>query len=228
MLSADDIREELIRQLEAEVIQAVVVARTLGIAPARVSEMKRRERKVQQEEMAPLAQLLGMVKADAIKTQPVLHSEKIRNLGKVAQGVWLEQTFSDPDEPEFVEYDRLKGDPLPEDLFAVTPEGLSMNLRFPPNIQLICKRIPFGFEELESGALVIVERTAHDLREMTCKLLVIDDDGVCWLHSESDQPQFKDPIRIGKPNGDHHVDEEIRAIGRVLRGVIDYSRGATL
>jgi transcriptional regulator with XRE-family HTH domain len=152
----------------------------------------------------------------------IMESPKIRNLGKVAQGVWLEESHYDPDFTEFVEYDRAAGDPGVDDLFAVTPEGLSMNLEFFPNTQLICRFIPFNDYEWKHGDLVIVSRANHDLREHTCKILKFDEDGVAWLHSNSDQPQFKEPWILGKPNGDLHVDNEITIIGKVIRSVRKY------
>ena len=64
VLTADAIREELIRKLDAKQVSGVVVAATLGIAPARVTEMRKRDRQVQQREMEPLARLLGMADDD--------------------------------------------------------------------------------------------------------------------------------------------------------------------
>jgi phage repressor protein C with HTH and peptisase S24 domain len=221
MLTHDDILTELIRQLEAKEITASKVAARLNIAPARVTEMKNGGRRVQSREMPVLAELLKMAGATTPRAK-VSATAQVRNLGKVAQGLWLEQTYQHPDEPEFVAFDMRPGDPGPDELFAVTPEGLSMNLRFPPGVQLICRRVSFGSGSFKSGDLVIVERHNHDLRELTCKRLVIDDDGLYWLHSESDQPQFQAPWRIGKPDNGDFIDTEIEVIGKVLRGVIDY------
>lgn len=153
---------------------------------------------------------------------PIARTALIENLGKVAQGVWLEQSFYDPDERQFVSYDMRAGDPGPADLFAVTPEGQSMNRRFSPGMQLICRRIPFGDGVFKSGDYVVVERCAHDLRELTCKRVEIDDDGNFWLHSESDQPQFQEPWLLGRPDDEAHIDTEIHVIGKVIRGVVDY------
>lgn len=60
VLTHDDIRDELIRQLEAKRLKAKDVAAFLNTAPARISEMRKRERRVQQHELAPLAEWLGM------------------------------------------------------------------------------------------------------------------------------------------------------------------------
>jgi SOS-response transcriptional repressor LexA len=224
MLTADDIRDEMTRQLDARIIKGVAVARHLGVAPARVTEMRNGERQVQQREMAPLAELLGMT-VRAQQTEIIEQVAQIPYLGEVAQGIWLEQSFADPDMPEFVPYDRRPGDPIPDDMFSVTPKGTSMNLRFrDPGMRLICHRIPFTENAYHSGDLVIVERQAHDLCEMTCKRVEIGADGVHWLHSESDDASFAEPWRIGEDGDGHDQDIHIRIIARVLRGVIDYVR----
>lgn len=220
MLGHDEILAELVRQLDARMIKAKDVAIKLAIAPARVTEMRKGERRLQPREMPIVAAMLGM--SEQPQALKAVRSVQIPHLGKVAQGVWLEQSYADPENQEYVAYDMEPGDPGPDQLFSVTPEGLSMNLIFPPGIKLICRRVPFGFGQFKSGDLVIVERMAHDLCEMTCKQVVIDDDGIFWLRSRSDQPQFQEPIRIGKPNNGHHLDTEIRIIGKVIRGVIDY------
>ena len=187
MLTANDIREELIRQLKAKEVTGAQVARALCIAPARVTEMKNRDRQVQQSEMRPLAELLGMVEREA-NSGNVYATTEIPDWGRVAQGVWLEQSEWDDQRPS-VPYDQMAGDPPPVGLFAVTPEGTSMNAKW---------------------------------REITVKRLEIDDEGVFWLHSESDDDKYQEPWRIGKPDENHHDDIEIRVLGKVIRAVMDY------
>ena len=223
MLSHDQIRDELIRQIEARAVKQADIAAALCVAPARITEIKSGTRRIQPHEMSILAERLGMTETNGLSPARIQSTYAIPHLGKVAQGVWLEQSYADPDRPEFVDYDRAPGDPGPEMLFAVTPEGLSMNRLFPPGLKLICRRVPFGVSQVKSGDLVIVEREAHDLREMTCKRFSVDEDGVNWLKSESDQPQFQEPWRIGGPDDGHYVDGEIRIIGKVIRGVLDFS-----
>lgn len=223
MLTHDQILAEMVRQLDDKKLSARAVATKLNIAPARITEMRNGKRRVQQREMPVLAELLGLSE----RSQPVTAvsgTVEVPHIGKVAQGLWLEESYQDPDEPEYVKFDLRPGDPSPDDLFAVTPEGLSMNLRFPVGVQLVCRRVPFGNGKFKSGDLVIVERRNHDLRERTCKRIEIDDEGVYWLHSESDQPQFQEPWRIGRPDEASHVDNEINVLGKVLRGVIDYEQ----
>lgn len=227
VLTHEEIRSELIRQIDAGKVKQVDVARKLAIAPARVAEMRKLERRVQQDEMPVLATLLGLSDERPKKERPVEETARIPHWGKVAQGLWLEQSFHspDPDDLEFVPYDRVRGDPEATDLFAVTPEGTSMKDRFPLGTNLICRRIPFGTGSIAPGDYVIVEREAHDLREMTCKRVEMDDDGVYWLHSETDDDRFKEPWRIGRPNNGLFTDNEVRVIGKVIRAVQDYERG---
>lgn len=219
MLTPEEIRAELIRQIDAKEISQIKVARHLGIAPARVAEIRKDERRIQPNELAPLAELLGMVRPDPLRGSELGEPDMIPHLGKVAQGVWLEQTTDEEALPA-VPYDRFRGDPSPVDLFAVTPEGTSMNRKFPAGSRLICRRVPFGSTEVRSGHYVIVSRTAHDLRELTCKRLEIDADGNYWLHSESDDPRFAEPWLIGRPDNGHFTDMEVRIEGRVIRAVL--------
>lgn len=66
MLSHDEIREELIRQLDEKIVTTSAVAKHLGIPAPRVSEMRKRERKIQPSEMKKLAQFLGLSDADEV------------------------------------------------------------------------------------------------------------------------------------------------------------------
>lgn len=220
MLTHDEIRAELLRQIESDKVKQVDVARHLGIAPARISEIRKGTRRIQQDEMPKLAAFLGMREPD-VNSSSVLSSVMIPHWGKVAQGVWLEHGASEPD-GDFVIFDRINGDPPATDLFAVTPEGTSMNLRFPAGTRLICRSVSAASGGVQSGSYVIAERTNHDLREMTCKRVEVDDAGVFWLHSESSDPRYSDPWCIGKPDADHHVDSEVRIIGKVIRAVLDF------
>lgn len=65
MLSHTEIRDEMIRQLDVEKIQPKDVAKVLRIPSSRVAEMRGRRRRVQQDEMEPLARLLGMTDEQA-------------------------------------------------------------------------------------------------------------------------------------------------------------------
>lgn len=225
MLTHDEIREELLRQIDAKKVTQADVARKLCVAPARIAEIKRGARKIQPDEMPKLAAYLGLLKDSSEYLTKIQSVSQIFNMGKVAQGVWLQESTDDT-ERKTVTYDRRLGDPSPQDLFAVTPEGNSMNLRFMPGTQLICRKIPFGLDDLRSGDYVVAARTRHDLRELTCKRLEISADGIYSLHSESTDERFAKPWVIGKPDVDNYDDREIQVIGRVIRAIQDFERGA--
>jgi SOS-response transcriptional repressor LexA len=90
-----------------------------------------------------------------------------------------------------------------------------MDKTIPPGSVLDCVRIKFSDVMPEPGDLVIVERHAHDLTEMTCKRLRRGNGG--WeLHSESTKAEFQEIIPIGDPDPDLHADNEISIIGIVL------------
>lgn len=225
VLTHNHILAEMKRQIDSGTIKQAEVARKLGIAPARVAEMRKDKRRIQPDELPKLANLLGLTYDRYDGTVPIREVALIPNLGNVAQGVWLEQSVREPEVSLRVAYDRKAGDPSPTDLFAVTPMGTSMNRVFRPGTQLICRRVPFTDYRLAEGDYVIVERAAHDLHEMTCKRVQRDREGMYWLHSESDDPQYAEPWPIGRPDNGMHVDNEIRIIGKVIRAVIDFENG---
>lgn len=134
--------------------------------------------------------------------------------GAVAAGVWREQSDWPPDERYKIEVG-----PCPirgAERFAVRMEGFSMDKTIPPGADLECLRVAYGTIEPRPGDLVIVERIAHDLTEMTCKRLDLDEDE--WiLRCESTKPEFQEVIRIGKPDPDAFIDDGVNVIGIVLK-----------
>lgn len=152
---------------------------------------------------------------DAVQpATPEVEEAELIVLGSVAAGVWLEQSQW----PEDMRYSITVG-PSPVaggERFAVQMDGYSMDKIIPPGSVLECLRVSFGLVEPAAGDLVIVERVAHDLTEMTCKRL--DRDGDKWiLRAESSRPEFAKPIEIGNPSADDHVDNGVNVIGIVLK-----------
>lgn len=98
-----------------------------------------------------------------------------------------------------------------------------MELAFQPGSYLECISTQGSGIQPRPGDLVIVERVAHDLTEMTCKRLDVLD-GEWILRCESTQPEFQEVIRIGKPDVEHYGDDEIRVIGIVVRSVQEQFR----
>ena len=163
---------------------------------------------------------------DAIREMKVVASPEITVWGKVAAGVWLEQSPFDPDD-EFrqkVPYDQMAGDFGTEHLFAVEPEGESMNMAFMPGTILICRKIPFGMGNVESGDYVIVARENHGLYEMTCKRIELDENNDFLLFSESSNPKYNEPIKIPRSNDFEFFDGDVTVVGVVIREVRDRTR----
>lgn len=228
MLTHDEILTELMRQVDAKLIRQVEIAEALNVAPPRVAEMRAGKRRIQPNEMHILANLLGLTTINKKNIAPLTGKHEVKILGKVAVGIWVEQSLIDKDEAETIDYDRMPGDPGAENLFAVVPEGDSMNLVFPTGSILICRHLYSGFADVRSGDYVIVERENHDLREMTCKRLEVADNGDYLLCSESTNLRFKEPMVVPRSNEDEHVDIGVNVLGRVVRVVIDFDRNRRL
>lgn len=135
--------------------------------------------------------------------------------GAVAAGVWLEQTDWPPEEQYEVEVAPLVGREATLERFLVEVRGYSMDKTIPPGSVLDCVRIKYTEIAPEDGDLVIVERNAHDLTEMTVKRLRRGEDG--WeLHAESTKPEFQEVLKWSPPDPDLHVDNEVEVTAIVL------------
>lgn len=224
MLTHDQILDELRRQVDERIVKQVEIATKLAIPDSRVAEIRKGKRRIQPDEMPVLANLLGMTARDVALSASVNGVTRIPILGKVAAGVWLEQSLTTPDNDDHVAYDKLAGDADTSSLFAVVTEGDSMNLAFPANAVLICRHIRDGFATIREGDYVVVERENHDLREMTCKKIQIGSNGEFLLVSESSNPKYAEPIRIERSLDDSHTDTGINIVGKLARIVVDYER----
>lgn len=224
MLTHDQILNELIKQIVNKQIKQVDVASRLGIPPSRVAEMRKRERRIQPHEMPVLAALLEMASNDQPRLASIKGVSRIPILGKVAAGLWLDESLTAQEASDFVAFDNLAGETDTSGLFAVTTEGDSMNLAFPANAVLICRHVRDGFATIRAGDYVIVERENHDLREMTCKRIEIDRDGNFMLVSESTNPKHLEPMVIPRSTDDEHTDVGVNVLGKLVRVVVDYER----
>lgn len=150
--------------------------------------------------------------------EPDSEAEEIEVVGTVAAGVWQEQSRP------FDKYS-IKVGPSPiggAERFAVEVHGRSMDKTIPPGSILECVRAIAGVAPRD-GDLVIVERTAHDLTELTCKRLHVE--GGQWvLRAESNSAEFNKDIMIGNLDENHHNDNETRVIGIVVRSYQSHLR----
>jgi transcriptional regulator with XRE-family HTH domain len=139
----------------------------------------------------------------------------MRVTGAVAAGVWLEQTDWPPEEQYPVEVAHLEGSEAGLERFLVEMRGYSMDKTIPPGSVLDCVRVRFSDVVPQEGDLVIAERQAHDLTEMTCKRLARGADG--WeLRCESTRPEFQEVLPVGDPSIDLHIDNEVSITAIVL------------
>lgn len=178
-------------------------------------------RGVARAEIMQLAGITGELNiAPVTKSSREEDSEEwVEVTGAVQAGVWRAQSDWAANERYDVRFGPSKVPGAKR--FGVRMEGLSMNRTIPPGADLECMWIKFSPVEPKVGDLVIVERSAHDLTEMTCKRLDKDADGAWLLRSESFEPEFQDPIRVPASGSDEIVDDEVRVIGIVLSAKID-------
>lgn len=113
MLTHDQILAELHKWVAAGKVRQKDVADELGIAPARVSEMLKGTRRVQQDEMPVLARMLGMDVGNS-------SVRKIKRIGRVAAGS-LRQALDEATSDVEVSAN------LPTGVFAIEVDGESMN-----------------------------------------------------------------------------------------------------
>lgn len=133
--------------------------------------------------------------------------------GAVAAGVWKANTEWPASDQYYVDFGKSE---YPDNhRFAVRMEGKSMNRTIMDGADLQCLYTKFSTIEPRPGDLVIVERRNHDLIELTCKRLDLDGDQYV-LRCESYEPEFQEPIFIGKPDRDSFTDEQVQVIGIVL------------
>ena len=190
MRSHEEIREELIRQLDEGIVTGVAVAKRLGIAPPRVAEMKKRERRVQPDEMAPLAEMLGLV--DAAIPDCALPTSSIPLLGDVPAGSpreAIERTKRTIVVPEIG---------IPSSAYALKVDGDSMD------------------KVAASGSTIVVEPTDRDLFDRSL-FVVRNRDGEATFKQYLDGPARLVPCST---NPEHKTillgTEEITILGRVI------------
>lgn len=173
---------------------------------------------VNRADVMQLAGLTGEFSGQLPSAGSAEDNEWLKVKGSVAAGVWRGQNDWPASEQYEVRFGQSKY--AKDQRFALRMEGLSMNRTIQPGADLECLRVAYSPYPPQPGDLVIVERHMHDLVEMTCKRLAMDGDEYVLL-CESYEPEFQDPIRLGKPDGDSFCDDEIRVIGIVLSAKLD-------
>lgn len=160
------------------------------------------------------SEILALSDAEAVSSvTPVARETKLKVVGEVRAGAWLEQT-------QWIEEDQFDIDVGPNpapgtNRFAVRMSGNSMDKTIPSGAILECLEVQYGGITPQDDDYVIVERTNHDLTELTCKKLVLVD-GKWLLKCESYQDEYQYTIDVGDVDEGLHVDNEVKIIGLVI------------
>lgn len=202
------------------------LARHLGLAPPRISEMIRGTRDIQSDEWVPLAsylelrveELLALSAGQSFVNQ---RPRTIRVGGFVQAGAWVET--NDLPESEVFDITMPPYAPAGRKVYGLLVRGPSMNLVYPEGSIVFC--VPAhdlpetrGFQ---SGDHVVVERLSVDLPDMmeaTLKEYRVAEDGSQWLVPKSSDPRFQSPIEL-TPTAERFDDggaEPLRIIGLVV------------
>ena len=178
------------------------------------------DRKVSFETAAGLAQALGRDLSEFLIGEVLAPTgpNRIKVVGDVEAGAWRENGEWDDD--QIFEIEVTPSPFAATGRFGLRVVGFSMDRLFLPGTILDCFQV-YGADGLvpEPGDIVIVQRARGDLFETTCKRLERLQDGSYQLRAESTRPEFKEPIAIGRPDGDYFGDDETRIIGIVNAAV---------
>lgn len=187
------------------------LAEAVGVTQATVSDWERDVQNPERSRVRIIARVTGVTvewielglisQNDTDRPTPRLGRVKI--IGRVQAGVWVEALELPFDEQEYVETpadSRFPG----AHRFGLRVSGPSMNLVFADGSVVVCVR----FEDIEtpptSGNYVVVHRRrASGLVEATVKQFIDDATGV-WLWPRSTHPAHQQPISLA----DKH-DEEV-------------------
>ncbi|TDW65374.1 SOS-response transcriptional repressor LexA [Novosphingobium sp. PhB55] len=146
MVTHDEILAELRRWISSGKVLQKEVAAELGIAPARITEMLKGTRKVQQREMPILAHYFGMDEG------PDPSVRKIARIGMVPAGSLREALADTPNSVEVPAN-------LPKGVFALEVDGESMNKIAPLGCDVI---VDPNDKKLFSGDLYVVGNEAGE------------------------------------------------------------------
>lgn len=175
-------------------------------------------RDVRRADVMALAGVTGELSALSDRRQQGEDDEWVEVTGAVAAGVWRAQTEWPASERYLVRFGQSKYGS--DQRFGLRMEGASMNRTILPGSDLECLWTKFSPVPPRPGDLVIVERNRHDLVELTCKRLAMDGEDYVLL-CESTEPEFQDPMPIGRPDDSMFTDEEVRVVGIVLSAKLD-------
>lgn len=190
MVTHEEILAELIRWLDAKKVTGKGLADLLGIAPARITEMKKGDRRIQQDEMAVLAEFFGLGNADAQSSQGNVVWVPV--IGIAAAGAWRDAI----EVPSFMIAQSKRAGV--NQAFAVIVDGDSMN-------QILPER---SYAIIDPDQKRLVNRKVY---------LIGNGGGEATIKRYCDNPARFEPASNNPDHTPIYVGEsEIRVIGRVV------------
>lgn len=180
MLTHDQIMQEMLIWVSEGRISQKEIASLLGVAPARVSEMRAGTRRIQQSEMPILAKRFGMEDEQASNVR------RIKRIGRVPAGALREALRDTTDTVEV-------GASVPKGVFALEVDGESMNKVAPFGCDVI---VDPSDKALFSGDLYVL---SNDDGEFTFKRYLENPARLVPLSSDSSHKEIPlggEPINI--------------------------------
>lgn len=187
------------------------LAKVLGIAPPRITEIILGERGVKVAETKKMADYLEWdeqhlterLRGDSQLSPSILRNIRVR--GTVEAGFYREALEWPEEEWYSSGVSPLKKfEHLPQ--FALEVRGSSMNLKYKPGTILICVNlIHLGRDPVPPEKVIVTRSLPNGLVEATVKELHKKDDGTWWLIPRSDDPAHQAPIPLtaDDPFGDN-------------------------
>lgn len=189
-MTHDKILAELVKQLNEKTVSGRQIADLLGIAPARVTEMKKGERRIQPEEMSVLAHFFGM--SQNSESEANSNVVWVPVIGMAAAGSWREAiTF-----PSYV-VPHIKI-PNCNQAFAVEVHGDSMDVLLPER----------SWAVIDPDQKRLIERKVY---------LISNGEGEATIKQYRESPARFEPVSRNPDHKTIYVGEhEITVIGRVV------------
>lgn len=199
------------------------LAQELGVAPARVTDIVKGQRRIQINELAVIASYLRLSVRDVLEQlevpigKTVEGSVSVSIRGTVQAGNWRPagEWQAPEDEWETVVVPKPNGY---SGLFGLHVAGTSMNLIYPEGTILFFCPI-HEFRDLrteEPWDHVLVLRKRHGEAEATVKEYRVDKTGRQWLWPRSDDPQHQQPLELPQNGQEWPQDDEIEIIAAVV------------
>jgi len=217
-------RERLAEEIERQGTDMKAVSLQAGLSDSTVRDIIKRGRDPGLDTLGRILAVLRMTVAQLMEEphstvrNPVRVSGKAQVTGEAAAGVWLEADSDHWDENKYPEIPTVPGryPGVEQDAWRIVGNSVNL-LKIEDGDYAIC--VPYWMVRaaLTSDDIVIVERRRGDLREITCKQIVVQAESY-ELWPRSTDPKYSDapPLIIPKQKDDGDSGETIEVIRLVI------------